>query len=176
MRNALWLAAAASVFGLATLGAPAPAAAQSYQTRVQDPYCAQSKQNRTLAGAAIGGVAGAVLGREVAARNARTEGTVLGGVAGAAAGAAIGRSTARCNTQVYNDNGYNNGYGHDGYGRQTSYPNNGGYGDDSGLYGGRTDSRNCRWGSTTTRDPDGREVRESVYMCRGRDGVWRRAN
>jgi hypothetical protein len=28
-------------------------------------------------------------------------------------------------------------------------------------------------GQVITRDPYGREYRENVMMCRGRDGVWR---
>ena len=84
-------ATALIVAGLTTLvmalGAAAPAQAQAYGV---DPHCAQQRQNRMVAGALIGGVAGAVLGNNVAARNAQTEGTVLGGAVGAAAGAAIG--------------------------------------------------------------------------------------
>lgn len=189
MRTQMMLGAAA--FVAATAGFLAPASAQSYGSPqgvyVEDPYCKQQKQNRMLAGAAIGGVVGAVLGNNVAARNAQSEGSILGGVAGAAAGAAIGRSTARCSGTTYSS-------GNSGYSTSSSYP----YGeppnsypasqtgypdDDSGLYGGPGTvagsghgGNNCRWGSITTRDPDGREIRESVYMCRGRDGVWRRSS
>lgn len=193
MRTQMMLGAAA--FAAATIGLSAPASAQPYGNNgqgiyVEDPYCKQQKQNRMLAGAAIGGVVGAVLGNNVAARNAQSEGSILGGVAGAAAGAAIGRSTARCAGTTYSSssNGHN-GYSTSGnypYGEppnsypasQTGYPD-----DDYGLHGGpgtvvgsSSGSNNCRWGSVTTRDPDGREIRESVYMCRSRDGVWRRSS
>src|SRR5690606_33964561 len=49
----------------------------------------------------IGALAGAALGSNVAARNARTEGAVLGGLVGAALGAAVGRSTAQCDDGGY---------------------------------------------------------------------------
>jgi uncharacterized protein YcfJ len=167
-----------AVGAVAAMTALAPAAsAQSYRNQspfVQDPYCAQVKQNRMMVGGAIGALAGAVLGNNVAARNAQTEGAVLGGVAGAAAGAAIGRGTAKCDQNTYQSSYPNQNYGgyqNDPYQKPTygsddyrGYPQQTGYG------GGQ----DCRWGSNITRDPDGREVRESVYMCRGSDGVWRR--
>jgi hypothetical protein len=67
----------------------------------------------------------------------------------------------------------NYGYGQPTYGDR--YPLEGGpdygYRTAGDAYGGG--DPNCRWGSVSTRDPDGREVRDSIYMCRGRDGVWR---
>ena len=48
--------------------------------------------NSSVAGGVIGALAGAVLGSNVAARNARPEGTVLGGVVGAALGAGVGHA------------------------------------------------------------------------------------
>jgi hypothetical protein len=52
------------------------------------------------------------------------------------------------------------------------------YGDDSGLYGGpgyrqSTYRQECRPSEIVTYDRRGRERREEVMMCRGRDGVWR---
>lgn len=142
---------------------PTPAAhAQTVQYQapvVQDPACQAARRNRMIAGAVIGGVAGAVLGREVAARNTRTEGTVLGGAAGAAAGAAIGRSTANAACQnVYQQgaqNQYPNQYPTSGYG---------GYG-----YGAGQTPQNCRWGTETVRDRNGRSVSQQVYQCQGPD-------
>jgi hypothetical protein len=180
----------ALVFAAAALAAviAAPAQADPYRTYSQsgysqtDPWCAQQKQNRMLAGAAIGGIAGAVLGKQLAARKNNTEGAVLGGATGAAAGALIGRATA-CNgaapAQNYNgytqpgyDPNYNQGAYNTGYGQDTPY-----YGAPSNQVGyGAPQRQDCRWGTNITRDPDGREMRESVYMCRGADGVWRRAN
>lgn len=148
---------------LLALASPSLASAQSYSGpgySTVDPYCAQARQNRMLLGGAIGATVGAVLGNNVAARNAQTEGAVLGGVAGAATGAAIGRSTARC------DRVYQQGSAPPPY-RDSR--------DDYGLAGPPpSSSEDCRWATSTIRDPDGREARENVYMCRGRDGVWRR--
>jgi hypothetical protein len=65
------------------------------------------------------------------------------------------------------------GYGQDQYGLSggpTRTSGDYGYG-----YGAPSAPRqDCRWGVTTTRDPDGRELKESVYMCRSSDGIWRR--
>jgi hypothetical protein len=87
-------------------------------------------------------------------------------VIGAASGAAIGRATAKCD--VNQQTAY--GYGRDGYGLEGGPVRTSG-----GDYGyGSAPRQDCRWGVTTTRDPDGRELHESVYMCRGSDGIWRR--
>lgn len=175
-----------------SLAAAQPAAAQSYYHGGAvngDAYCAQVRQNRMMIGGAVGAAIGAVLGNNLAARNAQTEGAALGGVAGAATGAVIGRNTGACSTaaqarvrqqQAYGygqpQPGY--GYGQPSYGEP--YPLAGGPGYRSTGYGepsyrepGYGGDPNCRWGSVATRDPDGREVRDSIYMCRGPDGVWR---
>ncbi len=201
MRARALLALAAMSGALAATAAPA--SAQSYYQGGPvngDAYCAQVRQNRMLVGGAIGAAIGAVLGNNLAARNAQTEGAGLGGVAGAATGAIIGRNTGACSTAAqqraqqaqgygqqpygqapYSQSGYQEpAYGGQGYGQQA------GYGDRYPLSGGPDyrggDYRNtapgggdpnCRWGTVSTRDPDGREVRDNIYMCRGRDGVWR---
>lgn len=113
----------------AGLGAPETASANGYgQTYGQsygrapvyeDPWCKQQRQNRMLIGGAIGAVAGAVLGNNIAARNAQSEGSILGGVAGAAAGAAIGRNTVQC-AAPYPQTGYG-GQGAYGYGQSGGY-------------------------------------------------------
>lgn len=158
-----------------------PAAAEHYPGQsgyyvsadqtLAEQQCRDSRNGRMAAGAAIGAIAGAVLGNNVARHQG--DGTVAGAVIGGLAGGAIGRSTARCNTQPYQQ-GYNQPY-------QQPYQGQPYRGDDSGLYGGpytpssygRQSNRNCRWGEQILRDPDGYEYREQVYMCRGRDGVWR---
>ncbi|MBQ0937309.1 outer membrane lipoprotein [Ideonella paludis] len=56
-----------------------------------------ARQSTTGAGAVIGGVAGAVLGRQVGSGNGRTAGTVLGAVGGALIGNEIEKQQA--NTQ-----------------------------------------------------------------------------
>ncbi|ANP47411.1 hypothetical protein ATE48_16575 [Candidatus Viadribacter manganicus] len=156
-----------------------PAAAQQYRSYHDEhvatqQQCQTSRSNRTAGGAVIGGVIGALLGREVADRGVRGEGAGLGAVVGAVAGGAIGRSTANCG-QVQGS--------YDPYtGRAAAYPSDRPYygeqNDD--LYGGpyedgyyRNDDRDCRMGEQITRAPNGREYREEVLMCRDRDGVWR---
>jgi hypothetical protein len=160
-----------------------PAAAQQYRSYHDEhvsryEQCQQSQQRRQIGGAIIGGIAGALLGREVADRGVRGEGAALGAVVGAAAGAGIGRATTECDTRVrgrYDPHygtperrpygGYDDGY--DDY-----------YGDDSGLYGGpgyRQSSyrQQCRVGEVVTRNRRGRQRIEEITVCRDRDGVWR---
>src|SRR5690606_10325819 len=108
-------------------------------------------------------------------RGVRGEGAVVGAVVGATAGGAIGRSTARCG-QVQGS--YDPYYGQ----AQNQYPQNEPYYGEDDLYGGPYEetgyygdaNRDCRMGEQIVRDPYGREYREDVMMCRGRDGVWRR--
>jgi len=177
--------ALASAFMVAALATPA--AAQTYEQRAyhdqhvqQQQYCSQRRNSNTAAGAVIGGIAGAVLGSQAAARGHRTDGSVLGAVVGATAGAMIGRSNTRC-AQVPQGS-------YDPYYGQTQYPQDDRYyrGDDSGLYGGpygdddyyRNDDDGYRDGSCRTEDVvrydrRGRRYYDEVTMCRGRDGVWR---
>ena len=156
-----------------------PAVAQQYGSYhdehvAQQQQCQRARNNNTVAGAIIGGIAGAVLGSNSAARRHRGDGTALGAVVGANAGGAIGRSSTRCNEQIpqgsYDPYGRDNRYGDDsglegGPYRDSGYSRDYGYGDDY--------DRECRMGQVITRDPYGREYRENVMMCRGRDGAWR---
>lgn len=161
----------------AMLAVAQPAAAQS---RYHDDYvqnqqqCERARNNNTVAGALIGGIAGAVLGSHSAARRHRGDGTALGAAVGAAAGGAIGRSSTRCN-QVqegsYDPYGYNNRYGRDDSGLEGGPYESSGYNRDDRYSEGY--GRDCRMGEVITRDPYGREYRENVMMCRGRDGTWR---
>lgn len=176
-----------AVTALALAAIAQPAAAQQYQNYHDEhvatqQQCARVRNGNTAAGAVVGGLLGAVLGSQAAARGHRTDGSVLGAVVGATAGGAIARSSTRCG-QVP-QGGYDP-YNGQAYGQ---YPNDpyaeGPYKDDSGLeggpyresgyYGGR-DPRydDCRMGQVITRDPYGREYRDNVMMCRDRDGVWR---
>jgi Glycine zipper 2TM domain len=173
---------AAMIFATAAL-AVQPAAAEpgdSYHDRhvAQQQQCTQRRQGNTAGGAILGGILGAVLGSQAAARGHRSDGSLVGGVVGAAAGAAIGNSSTRCNAQVAQ--GQYDPY----YGQPQQGPYRGGSRDEYGLEGGpgqqpdyrtqrRDGGQDCRWGEQTLRDPDGYEYRENVYMCRGRDGVWR---
>ncbi|MES1201998.1 MAG: glycine zipper domain-containing protein [Pseudomonadota bacterium] len=192
MRGQVLLAAA---FAVTSLGVAQPAAAQNYRNYndayvAQSQDCQQSRTNRTVGGAIIGGLAGAILGSHAAGRGHRGDGTALGAAVGAVAGGAIGNSTARNSErcQAPEQGAYDPYYGQpqdQGYRNDDQgYRNDDrGYNDGSGLEGGpyhrsaydgrRADNRDCRWGQQILRDPNGYEQRESVYMCRGRDGVWR---
>ncbi|MBL8530352.1 MAG: hypothetical protein JNK94_01340 [Hyphomonadaceae bacterium] len=192
MRGQVFIAA--SVLAM-TMAVSAPASAQQYPSYhdehvARQEQCQQSRQNRSIGGAVIGGIAGALLGREVADRGVRGEGAALGAVVGAVAGAGVGRATANCATTPQGS--YDPMYGgaqrtpYAGGGQAPYYGANDGYyrGDDSGLYGGPNDGyrqstyrgqrgEECRMGEVISRDRRGREVREQVPMCRGRDGQWR---
>jgi len=88
------VAAAAGVAALAI--AAAASAQQPPPPGYYNTPCQQDANGRGVAGALIGGGAGAVLGSQVAAGGHRTDGSILGGVVGALAGAAIGHSSANC--------------------------------------------------------------------------------
>ncbi len=173
---------AAAAMAVAVTAFAQPAAAQQYRTyhdeHVANQYeCQRSEQRRTVGGAVIGGVIGALLGREVANRGTRGEGAALGAVIGATAGGAIGRNTARCNEV---QGSYDPYYGQAQYPQDEPY-----YGEDDDLYGGPYEDdryagrdqygRQCGMQEQVYRDRRGRQRVEEVYMCRGRDGVWRPA-
>jgi hypothetical protein len=174
---------AAAALATALTAFAQPAAAQQYRSYHDEHVatshqCQTSRNNRTAGGAVVGGIIGALLGREVADRGVRGEGAGLGAVVGAVAGGAIGRSTANCGqvqgsydphtgqaTNYPNDRPY--------YGSQDEDLYGGPYEEDDGYYRGDSRSDDCRMGEQIIRDPYGREYREEVLMCRGRDGVWR---
>lgn len=123
---------AAALAGLAAATAVAtPSLARDYRGYGRyDDACRTSKTNKGAAGAVIGGLAGAVLGSNVAGRGDRTEGAVIGGVAGALIGNGVGRSSAKssyaCDSRYsgqvrydqhapYYGNPYDRGYGYRNY-------------------------------------------------------------
>jgi len=182
MRGQVFIAATAL---MGAMMAAQPASAQQYrsyhdETVQRYEQCQQSQQRRQIGGAILGGIAGALLGREVADRGVRGEGAAVGAVVGAVAGAGVGRATAECDTRVQGN--YDPMYGAPE--RRPYNPNHGAYendyyGDNSGLYGGpghRQSSyrQDCRPRNIVTYDRRGRERREEVMMCRGADGEWRR--
>jgi hypothetical protein len=178
MRGRVFLAVSAMA-GLAAFAQPA--SAQQYPTyhdaHVANQQCQQSRNNRTVGGALIGGVLGAILGHNVAGgHGSRDEGTALGAVAGAVAGGAIGRNTARC--EQVQQGAYDPYYGQSYRQDQPYYDDDleGGPYQESGYYGDDYYDRDCRMGQVITRDPYGREYRDNVMMCRGSDGVWRPQN
>lgn len=188
MRGQVFLAAGAMAAAL--MGLAQPAAAQQYRTYhdahvANQHQCERSRQNRTVGGAVVGGIVGALLGREVADRGVRGEGALLGAVVGATAGGAIGRNTAQCADVRGGD--YEPYYGESrrGYQDRDPYYEDGYYEDDSDLYGGPYQEsgyygdgyygQDCRTSQVISRDAYGREYRETVQMCRDRNGVWRRS-
>jgi hypothetical protein len=58
--------------------------------------CRNKKNGNTAAGAILGGIAGAVIGSNLAHGGGREGGAIIGGVAGAAGGSAIARGTVHC--------------------------------------------------------------------------------
>jgi uncharacterized protein YcfJ len=72
-------------------------AAQSDRTYRQDRReCRHEKSDNGTAGALLGGIAGAVIGSNLASGGGRTGGAVIGGVGGAVAGSAIAKGTVHC--------------------------------------------------------------------------------
>ncbi len=187
MRGQAFVAASA----LAVAMMATPAAAQQYPTYhdayVANSQCQQAQRNRTVGGALIGGIAGAVLGHNVAGgRGSRDEGTALGAVVGAVTGGAIGRGTVQC--APVNQGNYDpyNGQSYQQYPPQDQYGDDNGYykGDDnldggpyqeSGYYGS-DDNRDCRVESVVREDRYGRRYRDDVTMCRDDYGRWREVN
>jgi hypothetical protein len=185
MRGQALLAVPALVAALMTAQ---PAAAGDYNS-YNDAYVAQSRAcsdqqvNNTAGGAILGGILGAVIGSHVAANHHRGDGAVLGAAAGALAGGAIGNANTQCNKPA--QGAYDPYYGQPQNGPgpyQDSYYDRRA-GDDGRLLGGPdgraaySDYRrdDCRWDTMTVRSRDGYPIRQNVWECRGRDGVWRPA-
>jgi hypothetical protein len=169
-----------AVSALAIMAFAQPAAAQQYRTyhdeHVATQQCQQSRQNRTVGGAVIGGILGAVLGHNVAeSRGSRDEGRALGAVVGAVAGGALGRNSANCDTQVRGSYDQYYGQAQDPYyaGRSDNDYYGGPY-QESGYYGRDDDynRRNCQPSVVERRDRYGRRYQEEILMCRGPDGRW----
>lgn len=131
MKRIAALSAAALAVVTAATAVATPSLARDYRGYgYYDDACRTKKTNRGTAGAVIGGLAGAVLGSNVAGRGDRTEGAVIGGVAGALIGNGVGRAnadasyacegrnygTVRYNPSApYYGNPYDRGYGHRNY-------------------------------------------------------------
>ena len=96
--------AALAVGALAT-----PSFAQPYGA----PYNSDCRRSDGAGGAVIGGIAGALLGSNLAAHHGgRAGGAAIGGVAGALIGNSIARGSQSCGYQGYSSGyqGYNSGY------------------------------------------------------------------
>jgi hypothetical protein len=180
MRTMIFTALAAT----AAFVAPSLASAQNYGYAPPTQGCQQSVNNNRLAGGVIGAIGGAVLGKQIAGRNARSEGQVLGAVVGAVAGSELGRRRVACDDYAYR--------GTQPAPRQSSYQNNGyGYSNyDNGYqqpqYQDRTYNasytppsryqQQCGWGQQIVRAPNGRNQSQNVWMCQANDGNWYPAN
>jgi len=201
-------AALASVIALATaLPAGAQSSSSSYQPEpsyqgsgsytAQSPNgyyydpCKRDQTQRGTVGALLGGTAGAVIGSNVAARNARPEGAILGGVLGAIAGGVVGNKSAACQSgDQYapppppppprsTDNTY---YRHDSYrDRGDRYSSR--YADDAYAYDNRgarypiaqdraPDASGCTLAESPIYMPDGRTQTRFVRVCRDASGHY----
>jgi hypothetical protein len=119
----------AMIAALAAGAVATPSFAQPYHPYGYDSREVCHGSGNTTAGAVIGGIAGALLGSNLASHHGgRAGGAALGGVAGALIGSSIARSSDkdRCDTQAY---GYDNrSYGR-GYSSSYEAPRySGGYG------------------------------------------------
>ncbi|HYF22734.1 MAG TPA: glycine zipper 2TM domain-containing protein [Caulobacteraceae bacterium] len=79
------------------------AAIPSYADAATSTACKRSPGNK---GTVVGGILGAVVGSQVAARGVRTEGAVLGGAVGAVAGHQIAKKNAKCRTYSSSNSQY----------------------------------------------------------------------
>jgi hypothetical protein len=175
-------AAAGALAGVLALATVAPAMAQSSappagyaQDRSGYYYdaCKRSQTNRGTIGAVLGGGAGAVIGSNAAARNARTEGALLGGLLGAIAGGVVGNKSAACASgTTYTDGAYppppppprasSSYYDRDAYVERHRW----GGDEDAYAYDRRGDRYRL---SERAPDPDGCTLAESpIYMPDGR--------
>jgi hypothetical protein len=102
---------------LAASAAALSAAAVAPSIAAADPYdnCDQARQANQVAGAVIGGVAGAVVGHGVAGHDDRGAGSAVGAVAGGSLGAGLGGAATHCDAPY--DASYDRGdYHHRFYG------------------------------------------------------------
>lgn len=154
-----------------------PAAAQDryyddgYRYNSARDSCERERNQRTAIGAVLGAVIGGAVGNNVA--HDQSDGSVIGAVVGGVAGGAIARGRNTCddyNSAYYgDDDAY--AYGEAPY--EEPY-----YGEDEYYEAPRQYAQNdrCRWGTMSYYDRRGRRQHdERVWMCIGRDGVWRPA-
>lgn len=190
-RIALSAAAIATAF---TALSPAIASAQprAYeQYGSGDGYyydgCRRAQSSNATGAGLLGAVAGAVIGGNVASRNARDEGAILGGLLGAAVGASVGKNAAACRSdgytsyqqtyqqpQVYYSQSYYSpqpSYYGQGYGPAYSYAPQPAYDDryeEDYAYDDRSRQPaddGCRNVESSVRMPDGRVQTRLVRAC-----------
>jgi len=114
--------------------------------------CQSEKQDRNVAGIALGAIAGGLVGNAVASGGGKTGGTIIGAAAGAAIGSNIARSTINCdNGQPYWTREQTADYG--------SYRGYRGQHDDDWYR-----QHDCRWVTSDRGD--------YVRVCRGRNNNY----
>lgn len=100
MRKLITIAAAASLSMAGASAVPTFASAQVYRAppgaSFRDDPCRSDRRAAGNRGTLIGGIAGAVIGSQLAGRGARTEGTLIGAGVGAVAGHQIGKHSVSC--------------------------------------------------------------------------------
>jgi hypothetical protein len=140
MKTAAISGALIAALAAGAVAIPTVSAAQPYG------YASDCRRSDGTAGTIIGGIAGAVLGSNLAAHHGgRAGGAAIGGVAGALIGNSIARGSDGCRT-------YSQGYGYDtrysgGYAPAYSYGYNDGYAPTYGY--GYGDSYAPTYGYTT---------------------------
>jgi len=174
----------------AGVSAPSLASAQTYYRDggYYDP-CRREQSNRGIGGGLIGATLGAVIGSNVAARNARTEGALLGGAVGAVGGAVVGKNSAACDSGYAPRTSYRTyerrDYGSAGYGDSYTYERNrrapAAY-DDDYAYDGRGNSYvvtdrppatdGCTLAESPIYLPDGRTQKRFVRVCPDSSGRY----
>ena len=196
-RVAITKAGAAVLAGVIALASAAPVAAQQYPTRSDSAQsssgyyydaCKRDQTQRGTLGAVLGGGAGAVIGSNAAARNARTEGALLGGLLGAIAGGVVGNKSAACTSPsgYYNnpappppppraDGAY---YSRDAYAdaaasdaRRDAYANDS-HGDRYRVTDRAPDPDGCTLAESPIYMPDGRTQTRFVRVCRDANGKY----
>ena len=95
MKTVLALVSAFAVAAPA-LAVPQFASAQTARAYGTGDVCAAQRRSAANKGTVAGGLIGAFVGSQVAAKGARTEGAVLGGAVGAVAGHEIAKRNVRC--------------------------------------------------------------------------------
>lgn len=188
------LAAAAGAMALtAALAAPGFASAQPYpyDGRVYYDPCQRETTNRTTMGAVIGGLAGAALGSNVAARGVRTEGALLGGAVGAVTGGMVGNRSAACTSGYapppprtsYNYDRYYNGrydgdrtygYGYGGARYEDDYDRYAydRYGNTYTVADRPAGADGCTLAESPIHMPDGRVQKRFVRVCQDSSGRY----
>lgn len=87
--------AAGLAVAIAAVAAPLVAEAHDYRRAYYREACTDRIHDNGVTGALLGGVAGALIGSNVASHGGRTGGAVLGAAAGAAVGSNIARSSTK---------------------------------------------------------------------------------